>query len=111
VADLCQLADGLVLLTGFCECTDYQARRDWRRGPHHPVTETDRGSGDLDHWLEEYVLLDRLAQNLRVFSWDQRNLVPDISYDCIINLEDTLDVAPLRQLAFNGADPLKAGSP
>ena len=46
------------------------------------------------------VLLDRLAQSLRVFSWDQRNLGPDMSYDCVINLEDTLDVAPLRGLAF-----------
>ena len=38
------------------------------------------------------VLLESLADNLRCFSWEERQLVPDIRYDLIINLEDTLDV-------------------
>jgi heptosyltransferase II len=38
------------------------------------------------------VLLESLADNLRCFSWEERQLVPDIRYDLVINLEDTLDV-------------------
>lgn len=37
-------------------------------------------------------LLENLADNLRCFSWEHRQLVPDIRYDVIINLEDTLEV-------------------
>src|SRR5947207_2016652 len=46
-------------------------------------------------WLtaaKNAVLLENLADNLRCFSWEERQLVPDIRYDLIINLEDTLDV-------------------
>src|SRR5205807_5849420 len=38
------------------------------------------------------VLLENAADNLRCFSWEQRQLVPDIRYDLIINLEDSLEV-------------------
>jgi hypothetical protein len=46
-------------------------------------------------WLtaaKNTVLLDSLADNLRCFSWEERQLVPDIRYDLIINLEDTMEV-------------------
>src|ERR1700726_2196669 len=46
-------------------------------------------------WLTEAkntVLLTGLKDNLRCFSWEDRQLIPDIKYDLIINLEDTLDV-------------------
>jgi hypothetical protein len=46
-------------------------------------------------WLtaaKNTVLLENLADNLRSFSWEERQLVPDIRYDLIINLEDTLEV-------------------
>ena len=46
-------------------------------------------------WLtaaKNTVLLENLTDNLRCFSWEERQLVPDIRYDLIINLEDTLDV-------------------
>jgi ADP-heptose:LPS heptosyltransferase len=46
-------------------------------------------------WLtaaKNTVLLENLTDNLRCFSWEDRQLVPDIRYDLIINLEDTLDV-------------------
>jgi ADP-heptose:LPS heptosyltransferase len=46
-------------------------------------------------WLtaaKNTVLLERLTNNLRCFSWEGRQLVPDIRYDLIINLEDTLEV-------------------
>ena len=39
------------------------------------------------------VLLDGISQNLKCFSWEERGLVPEVKYDLIINLEDTLDVA------------------
>jgi ADP-heptose:LPS heptosyltransferase len=38
------------------------------------------------------VLLEGLKANLRCFSWDDRHLVPDIKYDLIINLEDSLEI-------------------
>jgi lipopolysaccharide heptosyltransferase II len=53
-----------------------------------------RLSGQIT-WLtaaKNGVLLGTLADNLRCFSWEQRQLVPDIRYDLIINLEDTLEV-------------------
>ena len=46
-------------------------------------------------WLtapKNTVLLENSADNLRCFSWEQRQLVPDILYDLIINLEDSLEV-------------------
>ena len=46
-------------------------------------------------WLtaaKNTVLLENLAENLRCFSWEQRQLIPDIRYDLIINLEDSLEV-------------------
>jgi ADP-heptose:LPS heptosyltransferase len=46
-------------------------------------------------WLtaaKNTVLLENITDNLRCFSWEERQLVPDIRYDLIINLEDTLDV-------------------
>jgi lipopolysaccharide heptosyltransferase II len=39
------------------------------------------------------VLLERLADNLRHFSWEARARALDIPYDLVINLEDTLEVA------------------
>jgi heptosyltransferase II len=38
------------------------------------------------------ILLENLASNLRCVSWERRQLVPDIRYDLIINLEDSLEV-------------------
>jgi heptosyltransferase II len=46
-------------------------------------------------WLtaaKNTVLLENLTDNLRCFSWEERQQVPHIRYDLIINLEDTLDV-------------------
>ena len=46
-------------------------------------------------WLtaaKNTVLLENITDNLRCFSWEERQLVPDVRYDLIINLEDTLDV-------------------
>src|SRR6266403_2699739 len=46
-------------------------------------------------WLtaaKNTVLLENRTDNLRCFSWQERQLVPDIRYDLIINLEDTLEV-------------------
>src|SRR5437773_11934144 len=39
------------------------------------------------------VLLSGVKDNLRVFSWEDREQVRDTDYDLAINLEDTLDVA------------------
>jgi heptosyltransferase-2 len=53
-----------------------------------------RRLGDQVTWLtavKNTVLLENLADNLRCFSWEQRQLVPDIRYDLVINLEDTLE--------------------
>ena len=46
-------------------------------------------------WLTEAkntVLLTDLTDNLRCFSWEDRQLIPDFKYHLIINLEDTLEV-------------------
>jgi heptosyltransferase-2 len=46
-------------------------------------------------WLtaaKNAVLLEDLKTNLRCFSWNDRHLVPDIKYDLIINLEDSLEI-------------------
>jgi heptosyltransferase-2 len=46
-------------------------------------------------WLTDAkntVLLNGLADNLQCFAWEQRDLVPDVSYDLIINLEESLEV-------------------
>jgi heptosyltransferase-2 len=51
-------------------------------------------------WLtaaKNTVLLEDLADNLRCVSWARRQLVPDIRYDLIINLEDTLEVGSYLQ--------------
>jgi hypothetical protein len=37
-------------------------------------------------------LLQFGEDNLRCISWENRNLIPDIEYDLVINLEDTLEV-------------------
>jgi heptosyltransferase II len=42
--------------------------------------------------LKNTVLLQNLRDNLRCFSWEERQLVPNIRYDLIINLEDTLEI-------------------
>ena len=47
------------------------------------------------------VLLENLTDSLRCFSWEQRQLIPDIHYDLIINLEDSLEVGLyLKTLEF-----------
>src|SRR5678816_500360 len=38
-------------------------------------------------------LLHGLKPNLRCVSWEDRHLIPDIRYDLVINLEDSLEVA------------------
>src|SRR3981081_1630079 len=46
-------------------------------------------------WLtaaKNTVLLEGLTSNLRCFSWELRDLASDITYDLIINLEDSLEV-------------------
>jgi heptosyltransferase-2 len=56
----------------------------------------------LDHlksqvtWLtapKNAVLLQGLNRDLRPLAWEERLLVPDVKFDLVINLEDTLDVA------------------
>jgi hypothetical protein len=42
-------------------------------------------------------LLDGICDRLQCFSWENRNLAPKITYDLIINLEDTLDVGQFAQ--------------
>jgi heptosyltransferase-2 len=47
-------------------------------------------------WLtagKNAILLEGLIDDLRCFSWEERELVQGIEYDLIINLEDTLDVS------------------
>jgi ADP-heptose:LPS heptosyltransferase len=39
------------------------------------------------------VLVEGLSENLRSFSWEDRDLVRDSDYDLVINLEDDADVA------------------
>jgi heptosyltransferase-2 len=46
-------------------------------------------------WLTEVkntVLVENLADNLCCFSWENRHLIPDIKYDLVVNLEDSLEV-------------------
>ena len=55
-------------------------------------------------------LLRGLRDGLTCVSWEERHLLPDVKYDLVINLEDTLDVAefvkgvPFRQLFGAYAD-------
>jgi ADP-heptose:LPS heptosyltransferase len=54
-----------------------------------------RLSGQIT-WLTEeknMVLLERLKDSLRCFSWEERERALNTDYDLVINLEDTLDVA------------------
>jgi len=47
-------------------------------------------------WLtagKNAVLLEGLIDDLRCFSWEERDLAQGIDYDLMINLEDTLDVS------------------
>ena len=47
-------------------------------------------------WLtanKNTALLEKLTDNVSCFSWEERHLAPDLRYDLIINLEDTLEVA------------------
>src|SRR6267154_1253190 len=43
------------------------------------------------------VLLENTRENLRCLSWEQRELVPDITYDLIINLEDSIEAGMFCQ--------------
>jgi ADP-heptose:LPS heptosyltransferase len=52
-------------------------------------------SGQIN-WVTESkntILLNNVAENLQCFSWEERDLVPNVEYDLIINLEDTVEVA------------------
>jgi ADP-heptose:LPS heptosyltransferase len=55
-------------------------------------------------WLtaaKNTVLLQNLTDNLRCLSWEEHQLIPDIKYDLVINLEDSLEVGLyLRTLEF-----------
>jgi hypothetical protein len=47
-------------------------------------------------WLTESknaILLQGVREGLQCFSWEERESAPDIAYDLIINLEDTLEIA------------------
>jgi ADP-heptose:LPS heptosyltransferase len=58
-----------------------------------PLVETLKGEVV---WLTEprnVVLLEGLTDRLKPFSWEQRDAIPDVKYDLVINLEDTLEVA------------------
>ncbi|HSS98933.1 MAG TPA: glycosyltransferase family 9 protein [Terriglobales bacterium] len=53
-------------------------------------------------WVTEEknrVFLDGIAENLRCFSWKDRNQALDAQYDLAINLEDTLEVAQFMRSA------------
>lgn len=55
----------------------------------------ERIGGDI-FWVTEErnkILLNGLTPTLQSFSWQERESVPQIHYDLIINLEDTLEVA------------------
>jgi ADP-heptose:LPS heptosyltransferase len=57
--------------------------------------------GDEVVWLTEaknVVLLQHLAKRVRCFAWEERALIPDLEYDLVINLEDTLEVAKHLQM-------------
>jgi heptosyltransferase II len=55
-------------------------------------------------WLtaaKNAVLLETLTNNLRCFSWEQRQQASDVRYDLVINLEDSLEVGLyLKTLEF-----------
>src|SRR3982074_977790 len=58
-------------------------------------------SGDIT-WgtaAKNTVLLKGLKDNLRSFSWEERERALDTSYDLAINLEDTLDAAQCLKMA------------
>ena len=38
-------------------------------------------------------LLQGLDRDVRPLAWEQRDLVPDVKFDLVVNLEDTLDIA------------------
>jgi heptosyltransferase II len=42
-------------------------------------------------------LIEGLNPNVRCILWDDRNLIPDIEFDLIINLEDTVEIASFLQ--------------
>ena len=51
-------------------------------------------------WLsaaKNTALLEKLGDRLQCVSWEQRELMPDIAYDLVINLEDRVDVAHFVQ--------------
>lgn len=54
-----------------------------------------RVGGDVT-WVtsaKNAVLLKGVRENLRCFSWEEREMALDVQYDLAINLEDTMDVA------------------
>jgi hypothetical protein len=63
-----------------------------------------RLSGDIT-WVtaaKNAVLINDLKDNVRCFSWEERQRVLDTRYDLCINLEDTLDVAQFLKTARCG---------
>jgi ADP-heptose:LPS heptosyltransferase len=42
-------------------------------------------------------LLDGIHERLKCFSWENRHLAPKVTYDLVINLEDTVDVGQFAQ--------------
>jgi ADP-heptose:LPS heptosyltransferase len=51
-------------------------------------------------WLTEsknIALLEGIADGLQCFSWENRELIPEVEYDVVINLEDTLETARFAQ--------------
>src|SRR3981081_2886779 len=53
-----------------------------------------RLNGDVT-WLtaaKNTALLENITGDLKCFSWEERQLVPDIRYDLTITLEDSLEV-------------------
>jgi heptosyltransferase II len=42
-------------------------------------------------------LLDGIHDRLKCFSWENRHLAPKVTYDLVINLEDTVDVGQFAQ--------------
>jgi lipopolysaccharide heptosyltransferase II len=65
-------------------------------------------------WLTDAkntALLTNLSLNLQCFSWAHRELIPQTTYDLIINLEDSLEVAAyLRELKYKQWFGAYAGS-
>jgi len=51
-------------------------------------------------WLtagKNSALIEGLSKNVRCILWDERHLIPDIEFDLIISLEDTLEIASFLQ--------------